>query len=118
MNSPTNEPITDSSSSCHSSYDYGNFLAASLFIFMGIGSLVNEEWINAAGWLVLALGLGFLLGAAPVSDENWKKPRYLGCIFLLVVGISLILNAPSHHKKLSSAPTSNPAASAATEKKP
>jgi hypothetical protein len=85
-------------------------VVASLFGFLGIGGLLNREWIDAAGWLAMTLGLCVLVASRPMTDQNWKQPRYLVCLALFVAGITLVLAAPGHRREGTRLPLSHPGA--------
>jgi hypothetical protein len=117
MNSPTDSTIPSTCGQDPKTRDYGNALAAFTFLFLAASDVAAQDWLDAATWFCFAAACAIMMSSGSIAGENWKKPRSLAAITLLVFGAGLFFGAPTHHSastKRSEAPTANQGTPATT----
>lgn len=79
--------------------DFCNALMGSIFLILGAISFSHQDWWEGMPWLCIAAGCAISIGM-PCTTENWKQPRSLAVIFLLVLGAFLFFATPAdqHHQ--------------------
>ncbi len=88
--------MNDSSNSTNGSVpakhrDYGNLLCTVLFLSLTATSFLQHAWSFALAWLSLGLSFAIMHGASGLAGENWKKPRSLVAIALVLIGTGVII---------------------------
>jgi len=71
--------------------DYGNLLCVVLFLSLTATSFAQHAWSYASAWFCLGLSFAIMHGASGIAGENWKKPRSLVAIALVLIGTGVII---------------------------
>ncbi len=115
MNASRSKSTNQKASDPNTPRDVSFLVTESIFVFMAISELIDQEWFKGSGWILLAAGLVILARSAPMTQKDGKKLWDYSCLILFVAGIGLLLFAPGHPgKKPESSATNRPPAPADT----
>lgn len=86
-----NKPNSNSESRITAKKDYGNLLCLILFVSLGLSSLMAHQEYDALTWFLLGTPFALMYNSPGLAGKNWKSPRTLVSIFLLLMGLGLLI---------------------------